>query len=60
MTNRFLTHANAVFPINNIEAIRCIRIQGLEPFKTAERMRLGETRTVQYSKIDNRISGSIG
>ena len=60
MTKRFTTKENAVFPIDNIEAIAYMRIHGLEPFKTAKRMRLGEVRTVEYSKIYNRIAGSIG
>jgi len=60
MTKRFMNKDNAVFPINNIEAIAYMRIQGLEPFKIAKRMRLGEMKTVEYSKIFNRIAGSIG
>lgn len=60
MTSRLMTKENVVFPIDNIEAIAFMRIQGLEPFKTAKRMRLGEIRTVAYSKIYNRIAGSIG
>lgn len=60
MTTRMLTKENAAFPIDNIEAIAYMRIQGFEPFKTAKRMRLGEIRTVAYSNIYNRIAGSIG
>lgn len=60
MSKRCMTKENVVFPINNIEAIAYMRIQGLEPFKTAKRMRLGEIRMVNYSKIFNRIAGSIG
>ena len=60
MAKRFMSKENAVFPIDNIEAIAYMRIQGLEPFKTAKRMRLGEIRNVEYSNIFNRISGSIG
>ena len=60
MTKRFTTKETAVFPIDNIEAIAYMRIQGFEPFKVAKRMRLGEIREVAYTNIFNRIAGSIG
>lgn len=60
MTTRLMTKENVVFPIDNVEAIAYMRIQGFEPFKTAKRMRLGEIRRVEYAKIYNRIAGSIG
>lgn len=60
MKKRFLSKEHAVFPIDNLEAMACISIQGLEPFKIAKRMRLGEIRDVDFTKIYNRIAGSIG
>jgi GNAT superfamily N-acetyltransferase len=60
MQQRLITKDHAAFPINNTAAITCMSIQGFEPFKTAKRMRLGEIREVDYSKIFNRIAGSIG
>jgi hypothetical protein len=60
MTKRFTTQETMVFPIDNIEAIEYMRIQGFEPFKFLKRMRLGEIREVAYTNTFNRISGSIG
>lgn len=60
MEKRFCSKEHAAFPINNTAAIACMSIQGFEPFKTAKRMRLGEIREADYSKIFNRIAGSIG
>lgn len=60
LQNRLLSKDHAAFPINNTAAIACMSMQGFEPFKTAKRMRLGEIRDVDYSKIYNRIAGSIG
>lgn len=60
MQKRLTTKEHAAFPIDNSAAISYMSMQGFEPFKTAKRMRLGEIRDVDYSKIFNRIAGSIG
>lgn len=57
---RFCSKEHAAFPIDNMDAMTYMSLKGFEPFKTARRMRLGEIRDVDYSKIYNRIAGSIG
>jgi len=60
MMLRFTAKEHAVFPIDNTSAKEYMLQHQYEPFKTAKRMRLGTERKVDFSKIYNRISGSMG
>lgn len=57
---RLQSKENAAFPINNTTATAYMNIHGYVPFKTAKRMRLGEFREIDFTKMYNRIAGSIG
>jgi len=60
MTLRFAEKEHAVFPVDNRSANEFMQQHQYQPFKTARRMRLGMYRKVDFLKIYNRISGSMG
>jgi GNAT superfamily N-acetyltransferase len=48
------------FPKDNSTALHFLESHGHKTFKTAKRMRMGETRPVQFDKMYGRIGGYLG
>ena len=57
---RLTSKENAAFPIDNLSAAEFFHQHNFKEFKTAKRMRLGQKRNWQPTKIYNRIGGNFG
>lgn len=60
MIERMKTHAIAIVPENNADAIAVLETFNWKVFRSARRMRLGSKRIWRASLIYNRFSGQIG
>jgi GNAT superfamily N-acetyltransferase len=57
---RLTSKENAAFPIDNSNAAGFFHQHNFKEFKTAKRMRLGQKKNWQPTKIYNRIGGNFG
>jgi GNAT superfamily N-acetyltransferase len=60
MKLRLTAKEHAAFPVDNSSAASFFRQYNFKEFKTAKRMRLGEKKNWQPTKIYNRIGGNLG
>ena len=57
---RLKSKENASFPVDNLSAAAFFHQHNFKEFKTAKRMRLGQKKNWQPTKIYNRIGGHLG
>lgn len=60
MKFRFTNKENAIFPVDNSDAINFLHDNNIKEYRSAKRMRLGTQRAWQPENIYNRIGGNLG
>lgn len=60
MKLRLKSKENAIFPIDNINAVLYLHENNYQEIKTIKRMQFGKKRSVQFANMYNRIGGNLG